>query len=446
MGSFYMEATQINYRRDAVLKTVDQKLQELSEESAIDTDIAPVFKSTNTYAPGDMVYYRNKLYTFNVEHSGAWAVGDVTATNVTTAIKNAAAVKADEADIAPAFDTAASYSAGDLVYYGGIIYRCTNDHTGDWDADDFSATTISAELASLKSGLTNYQTQNDLNLEVPDRKNVGYFDLEHAKKASIAGVWSGNQYTVLGITYTVITDSNGSVTEIKASGTSMGDAALRFSQRSNYPVNLQTGSYIVSGGNNASAYVLVGRTYNGGWQEIARSGSSESSAFNVDISDNLGISINVDPGATVEDISFYPMIRPATITDATFAPYIPSVESRLETVESGLGDLSDLETTTKTSMVSAVNEVNTGLTGKQNVDRQLSILPNSTVDITLFAYNSVEINLFNPSMHETLYVYVGGSGIDRVDGASAFTTSVSGKILTITNPYNTNVRVFIKTF
>jgi hypothetical protein len=79
-----MEATQINYRRDEALKTVDQKLQELSETSAIDTDIAPVFKSTNTYAPGDMVYYRNKLYVFNVEHTGAWAAADVTATDVTT--------------------------------------------------------------------------------------------------------------------------------------------------------------------------------------------------------------------------------------------------------------------------------------------------------------------------------------------------------------------------
>ena len=78
MGNFYMESTQINYRRDEKLKTVDQKLQELSETSAIDTDIAPVFKSTNTYQPGDMVYYRNKLYVFNVEHTGAWAAADVT--------------------------------------------------------------------------------------------------------------------------------------------------------------------------------------------------------------------------------------------------------------------------------------------------------------------------------------------------------------------------------
>ena len=153
MGNFYMEATQINYRRDDTLKTVDQKLQELSQESAIDTDIAPVFKSTNTYQPGDLVYYRNKLYVFKVEHTGAWVAADVTATDVTTAMKSALAGKADYADIAGAFSAETAYTAGDLIIYNGIIYRCTNDHTGAWDADDFSATTIAAELNSISSNL-----------------------------------------------------------------------------------------------------------------------------------------------------------------------------------------------------------------------------------------------------------------------------------------------------
>lgn len=157
MGSFNMEATQINYRRDETIKTVDQKLQELSQESAIDTDIAPVFKSTSSYSAGDLVYYRNKLYTCTTPHSGAWAAADFTATDVTTAIKSAAAVKADEADIASAFDATATYDVGDLVYYGGTIYRCTNAHEGDWDADDFSATTISEELNAINSNLSTFK-------------------------------------------------------------------------------------------------------------------------------------------------------------------------------------------------------------------------------------------------------------------------------------------------
>lgn len=63
--------------------------------------------------------------------------------------------KANQITIAPFFDPEASYEVGDLVYYNGLTYRCTNDHEGEWDADDFAATTISGELDTLKSGLSN---------------------------------------------------------------------------------------------------------------------------------------------------------------------------------------------------------------------------------------------------------------------------------------------------
>lgn len=62
--------------------------------------------------------------------------------------------KANQITIAPFFNAEASYSVGDLVYYNGLTYRCTNDHEGEWDADDFAATTIANELGTLKSDLT----------------------------------------------------------------------------------------------------------------------------------------------------------------------------------------------------------------------------------------------------------------------------------------------------
>ena len=62
--------------------------------------------------------------------------------------------KANQITIAPFFNAETAYTAGDLVYYNGLSYRCTNDHEGAWDADDFAATTIANELDALKSGLT----------------------------------------------------------------------------------------------------------------------------------------------------------------------------------------------------------------------------------------------------------------------------------------------------
>ena len=63
--------------------------------------------------------------------------------------------KANQITIAPFFNAETAYEVGDLVYYNGLSYRCTNDHEGEWDADDFAATTIAGELDSLKSGLNN---------------------------------------------------------------------------------------------------------------------------------------------------------------------------------------------------------------------------------------------------------------------------------------------------
>lgn len=63
--------------------------------------------------------------------------------------------KANQITIAPFFNPETAYEVGDLVYYNGLSYRCTNAHEGEWDADDFAATTIANELSSLMSGLTN---------------------------------------------------------------------------------------------------------------------------------------------------------------------------------------------------------------------------------------------------------------------------------------------------
>lgn len=69
--------------------------------------------------------------------------------------------KANQITIAPFFNSETAYTAGDLVYYNGLSYRCTNDHEGEWDADDFAATTIANELDTLKSGLINVNSINN---------------------------------------------------------------------------------------------------------------------------------------------------------------------------------------------------------------------------------------------------------------------------------------------
>ena len=96
--------------------------------------------------------------------------------------------KANQITIAPFFNAETAYTAGDLVYYNGLSYRCTNDHEGAWDADDFAATTIANELDALKSGLIRLDNLEFISF---DATSLDAIDLCAALSTAIGG-YSGS--------------------------------------------------------------------------------------------------------------------------------------------------------------------------------------------------------------------------------------------------------------
>lgn len=113
MGNVNMEASQINYRGGEKKMSVEEALKNTSGEAAAIAQLQ-------------------------------------------TDVLNLNSNKANQITIAPFFSAEASYDPGDLVYYNGLSYRCVNAHEGEWDADDFAATTIANELDALKSGLIDF--------------------------------------------------------------------------------------------------------------------------------------------------------------------------------------------------------------------------------------------------------------------------------------------------
>ena len=85
----------------------------------------------------------------------------VTSGAVDTAIESA--IAAIDANLAPAFDSTATYAVGDLVLYDGAVYRFTTAHTGAWDAADVEQTTLGAALA-LKADKTDVEA-NEASIE-----------------------------------------------------------------------------------------------------------------------------------------------------------------------------------------------------------------------------------------------------------------------------------------
>lgn len=201
------------------------------------------------------------------------------------------------------------------------IVGAINEHEGDID--------------SLKSGLTNYQTQNDLNLEVPNRKNVLPITLAGIKAANPRVTWTDNACTINGVTYTIQTDSDGKVTGITASGTANSNADLYLYSNMDSFLSKCAGM-IFNGVTDGSVSTYGIGLYNKGIQV-----TTGDVTITTDLATAPAVYIRVNNGITVNDVVFTPMIRPATITDPTFAPYIPSVESRIEAVESGVANLAN---------------------------------------------------------------------------------------------------------
>lgn len=131
MGNVNMEASQINYRGGEKKMSVEDALKSTSGEAAAIAQLQ-------------------------------------------TDVLNLNSNKANQITIAPFFSAEASYDPGDLVYYNGLTYRCVNAHEGDWDADDFAATTISNELDTLKSGLIKVVTLTGQGDSIVDISSLGF--------------------------------------------------------------------------------------------------------------------------------------------------------------------------------------------------------------------------------------------------------------------------------
>ena len=51
---------------------------------------------------------------------------------------------------APVFSTDVPYKYGDVVLYDGKLWKCIKDHSGAWNADDFTESTVGTEFNDLK--------------------------------------------------------------------------------------------------------------------------------------------------------------------------------------------------------------------------------------------------------------------------------------------------------
>jgi len=135
------------------------------------------------------------------------------------------------------------------------------------------------------------------------------------------------------------------------------------------------------------------------------------------------------------------MIRPATITDPTFSPYIPSVESRIEAVESGLTNVAKY---TSNANGEAWQFESGLMICKKTVTQAVAwtawgtLYESDSIDFGSFPVAFTAIPVVNISVNNS-----GTSGISTGATGVTSTSAGSGKVVRPTDPGSQAVTVGI---
>ena len=153
-------------------------------------------------------------------------------------------------------------------------------------------------------------------------KNMLPMTVEGIKSLNTSGTWSGNVYSYYNVTYELLTDSANNITGIKVNGTSTGRYGFTLCNANTINF-LQSNTYILTGcptGGSETTYSLnVGDNITATY--ITYGYAETFTPSNDFLSNNYFARIYIQSGATINNLTFYPMIRLATVTDPTFAPY-----------------------------------------------------------------------------------------------------------------------------
>lgn len=173
--------------------------------------------------------------------------------------------------------------------------------------------TTDGDLLIKNGGVSLYGL--DGNKEVLGAKNLLPLNLENLKAINTSGSWSGNNYTLRGITFTNQTDSNNNVVGIKINGKKNGDTVI-----------LNLANYTASSGdklngcndNTSNSYYLYAR----GGSSICR--NSDVTISNDDVGVARMYAIAVVGSTDISNAIVYPMIRLASDPNPTYRPYAMS--------------------------------------------------------------------------------------------------------------------------
>ena len=227
--------------------------------------------------------------------------------------------------------------------------------------------------------------------------------------------------TSAGVTFTVNNDgsvtANGTATASPTSITISGDIGLEKGK-----------SYILSGSpNNPNCSIKIATKVNGlrGVPYVQTTGG-ERILFTYDgtLIDSIDVVVR-NVGTTVNNLTFYPMIRSADIEDDTYEPYVDDVDTRLDKIDNSILDtLEEISANTDPNMIAgalALKEINGKINrdfyGTNGYSPSIDLMPNNDVSAPLSRLGSCYIS--NPELvstchaPETGFAFAFGESVNR---------------------------------
>ena len=313
-------------------------------------DLAPVFSTANTYAVKDVVLYDNKVWICHtaVTTAGAWT-GSTNWTQTTVGETGGVATYADLPD-KPSIN--GNELSGDMTGTQlGLQNTLTFDNVptanstnpvksgGVYSADEAIRQWTTAEAKSVSGNpitLTDGSARNAEGLAVTcnPKQNLHGYDHPWAggagknklpmtvagiKALNTSGTWTGNTYTVKGVSFQLLTDEAGNITGINVNDTARDGNSTLYLYRgdmsamppiimSGCPSNGGNNTFCLTAQKSSPPYTIYGRDIGSG---VSLSGLASDTQIFIAVFENTSMTNNI----------FYPMLRLASVSDATFAPY-----------------------------------------------------------------------------------------------------------------------------
>ena len=218
---------------------------------------------------------------------------------------------------------------------GTLTIQQNGDTKGTFTANQSGNSTVNIEIPTtdIQTAVDEFETYNGGLLSeckvslTPNQDLHGYSEpwvggagknklpmtVSGIKSVNTDGTWTGNSYALNGVTWTILTDDGENVIGIDGHGTASSQSNF-FMLKGNY--TFPAGSYNANGvtGGGVSTYLIYINTPS---TEILNGDHS----ITFDGSQSPNVLCVVRDGVNLNHEKFYPMIRLATESNPTFAPY-----------------------------------------------------------------------------------------------------------------------------